>query len=327
MRTAVIGAGALGARAARQLLSTPGVEEVLVYDLDPRRTEWVVASLGSGASALHDLDPLPHAAAAVLATPAQDQPELARRLLLHGMHVVGTADSIEAVNGLLALDDLALERRRGLVVGAGLSPGLGCLLARHAANRFDSVDEIHVARTGTGGPACARQHHAALGGDSLDWRDGAWGRRPGGSGRQLVWFPDPLGARDCYRAALPEAALLQRSFASAARITARMSATRRDRLTSRLPMLRRPHAEGGPGAVRVEVWGRYGETRDVVVYGAMDSPGVAAGAVAALSATWLANGRLDRFGAYGLAALAEPVPLLLELEARGVRAAAFVGAA
>src|SRR6185503_9282638 len=173
---------------------------------------------------------------------------------------------------------------------------------------FDTIDEIHVARVGTGGPACARQHHEALGGTAIDWREGGYIERAGGSGRELCWFPDPVGANDCYRAALPDSLLLVNAFTGVERVTARRAATRRDRFTARLPMLRRPHPEGGPGAVRVEVRGRRGTSRDVRVLGVMDRPAVAAGAVAALTATWATQGRLTRTGAAGLAELVDPVP-------------------
>ena len=88
----------------------------------------------------------------------------------------------------------------------------------------------------------------------------------------------------------------------AERVTARLAATRRDRLTSRLPMLRPPHADGGPGAVRVELRGeRAGEGRVTVVYGAMDVPSVAAGAVAARAAARRrSTAALRRIGAGGL---------------------------
>ena len=43
------------------------------------------------------------------------------------------------------------------------------------------------------------------------------------------------------------------------RVTARVAASRRDRLTARLPMLRPPHPEGLIGAVRVEVRGGQGQ--------------------------------------------------------------------
>ena len=92
-------------------------------------------------------------------------------------------------------------------------------------------------------------------------------------------------------------------------------------------MLRRPHPEGGLGAVRVEVRGRRGPARDVVVLGAMDRPGVAAGAVAAVAAARAASGGLSRVGAAGLGELVEPVPFLAELARRGVKAAVFEGSA
>jgi hypothetical protein len=263
----------------------------------------------------------------VLAGPAGTHLRQAEVFLRRGIPVVSVADSVRDVRGLLDLDAEARERGLPVVVGAGFAPGLSCLLARHVAARFDVVDEVHVARTGTGGPACARQHHRALADPAIDWRDGGWLQRPGGSGRELCWFPDPIGAQDCYRAGLPDALLLVPAFPSVQRVTARVRATRRDRLSARLPMLWPTHPEGGPGGLRVEVRGQRGNTRDVAVLGAMDRPAVAAGAVAAVAARAAVMGELRHAGAAGLAELAEPVPFLAELRRRGVRAAVFEGAA
>jgi hypothetical protein len=263
----------------------------------------------------------------VLATPAGDHRRHAERLLEQGAAVVSTADDPDDVGPLLDLDAEARERGTAVVVGAAFAPGLTDLLVAHAAASFDAVDEIHVAKAGTGGPACARTHHRALrGGEVRDWRDGAWVRRRAGSGRELCWFPDPVGATDCYRAAVPDALLLVPAFPGVQRVTGRVGANRRDRLTSWLPMLRRPHPEGTTGAARVEIRGRRGTGRDTVVLGALDRPAVAAGAVAALAAMWTVEGRLRRAGAAGLAELVEPLPFLLELSRRGVRAAVFEGA-
>lgn len=316
----VVGAGAVGARAARQLAGAGGVR-VLVSDVRRKRAEAVVASLG-GDAAVADVDT--PADVAVLAGPAGDHAGTATALLRRGLAIVSTSDDVDDVRALLDLDAEARERGRPVVAGAAFSPGLTCLLARHAAATFDRVDEIHVARAGTGGPACARQRHHALARPGLDWRDGGWVRRPSGSGRELCWFPDPIGGRDCYRAAVPEAILLVRAFPGVDRVTARVAANRRDRITARLPMLRRPHPDGGPGAVRVEVRGRRGGGRHVLVYGAMDLPAVAAGAVAAQVALAAADGALPP-GAGGLAQLAEPLPMLQELARLGVKAAAFEG--
>ncbi|WP_195210421.1 Gfo/Idh/MocA family oxidoreductase [Actinomarinicola tropica] len=322
----VIGVGAVGARAARQLVSTDDLGTVVLRDVDVERVEAVARSLGS--SARVETPPFaepPRVDVAVLATPAGTHADLARDLLGAGSSVVSVADSVEDVRALLDLDAEARERGLSVVVGAGFSPGLTCVLARHAAAAFTAVDEIHVAVTGTGGPECARQHHRALAGWSVDWRDGGWVTRRGGSGRELCFFPDPVGGQDCYRAARPEALLLAPVFPGVARVTARMAATRRDRLTARLPMLRKPHPEGGPGGVRVEVRGRQGTARHVRVLGAMDRPAVGAGAVAAVAAAHVLAGSVQRPGAGSLAELVEPVPFLTELARRGVKAAVFEG--
>lgn len=330
MRALVVGAGAVGARAARQLVSVDAVEHVGLFDPDGRRVAAVADSLGRARAAVVptvDADACRAADVVVLATPG-DQRATAELAIENGADVVSTSDAMGTVKRLLDLDAEATERGRVVVVGAGFSPGLTCVLARHAADGFDAVDEIHVARVGTGGPACARQHHRALGDLALDWRDGGWARRPGGSGRELVWFPDPVRGVDCYRAGLPDALLLVPAFADVARVTARLGANRRDRLTSWMPMLRPPHPEGGPGAVRVEVRGRQGIAREVRVLGAVDRPAVAAAGVAAIAAWWAADGRFTRPGAAGLAVLLpDTVPFLGELARRGVRAAVFEGAA
>ena len=326
MQLTVLGAGAVGARVVRQLASTPDVAGLSVADLDHRRADGVVSAVADVArvratAAGHRW--WEGADVAVLALAPGGHGRLAEELLEQGISVVAVSDDTADVSALLALDEEARERGCTVVVGAGFAPGLTCVLAAHAASRLDRVDEVHVAKVGTGGPACARAHHRSLRGHSIDWRDGTWLRRRGGSGRELCWFPDPAGPEDCYRAAAPDALVLVPAFSGVRRVTARVAASRRDRLTAQLPMLRRPHPEGKLGAVRVEVRGRRGTAQDAAVLGAIDRPAVAAGAVAAVAALALARGRMTRTGAGGLAELAEPVPFLADLARRGVKAAAF----
>jgi len=180
-----------------------------------------------------------------------------------------------------------------VVVGAAASPGLSGLLVAELSGRVDVVDEIHVGVHGTGGPSCARQHHRALAGEAPGWHDGEWITRPGGSGRELLWFPEPIGGRDCYRAELADPLTLRRAFPSAARISARMSATRRDRLTARLPMMSPPHAEGGLGGVRVEIRGSRGGERRTEVAGAAERTGIIAAAVASAAAMAVTTSSVD----------------------------------
>jgi hypothetical protein len=261
----------------------------------------------------------------VLAVPRPLRP-LAEVALARGMHVVSVAGQERDVRPLLELDSEARERSCHVVVGAGFSPGLSCLLARHAGATFDIVEEIHVARVGTGGPGCARQRRRALLASCVDWRDGTWVRRRGGSGRELCWFPDPLGGRDCYRTGSGDALLLAPAFPGIARVTARVAASPAERAMSVLPLVRSPQPEGAIGGIRVEVRGRRARASDVVVLGVVDRPAVAAGAVAAVAAVWAVESRLARTGAAGLAELVpEAVPFLRPLADSGVRAAVFEG--
>ena len=322
MRALVVGAGAVGARAVRQLVERDDVDEVLVADTDAARLAAVVDTSGDKA---RGGEPDSAADAVLLAGPPGTHLELAALHLGAGRALVSTSDSIDDVTGLLDLDAEARIRGVPVAVGAAFSPGLSCLLARHGSASFDTVREVHIARTGTGGPSCARQHHAALTGQSLDWRDGGWMRGTAGSGRELCWFPDPVGDEDCYRAELPDALLLVPVLPGVERVTARLAATRRDRVSAHLPMMRKPHPEGLVGAVRVELRGHRAGRNDALVLGVLDRPAVAAGATAALALRWAAAGRLP-VGAAGLGSIADPLPFLHELAAVGIKAAIFEGA-
>lgn len=333
MNVAVLGAGAVGARVVRQLVMSSGVGPVVVADRDHALAGRLADSIGSPVRAHHWADPADQALAigadvAVMAHAGGDHAAVAQRLLAEGVSVVSASDDLADVRGLLDLDAEARARDCVVVAGAGFAPGLSCLLAGHAAATFDEIDEVHVAKTGTGGPDCARGHHQAWRGDAHDWRDGHWVCRKGGSGRELCWFPDPVGPEDCYRAAAADALVLVPAFPGVRRVTSRVGASRRDRISAHLPMLRRPHAEGTLGAIRVEVRGRRGGSSGTAVLGAIDRPAVAAGAVAAVTAVALVEGRLRRRGAGGLAELVEDRrAFLAELSRRGVKAATFEGAA
>ena len=147
-----------------------------------------------------------------------------------------------------------------------------------------------------------------------------------GTGRELEWFPEPVGAYDCYRAEVPGPVVMHRTFPDAVRISARMSANRRDRLTSRLPMLTPPHGEGGVGALRVEVRGADATgARVTLIAGIAEMVGTATAATA--------SGYLDAYLSGDL-----PVGLILPgddrldtnallraIERRGVRLQEFTG--
>ncbi len=321
----IVGAGATGAETARRLAALRPDAQLELFDVAPDRAVRVAAGIGRVARVV--TTPFGHRwSVAILAAAVGDHVAAAKRLLADGVHVVSVTDDLGEVDELLDLDDLARSSNRSLVIGAGFAPGFTCLLARHAGNALDEVVEIAVAKSGTGGPACARQHHRAMKRDGQDWMDGAWESRRGGSGRDLAWFPEPIGARDSYRAELPSPRLLQRVYPGAERISARVTATRRDRFTSPLPMLRPPHADGGPGAVRIEVRGLRDGAFETIIFGVMAHPSAAAGAVAAASADQILHpDRGAPTGAWGLAEWDRGHAVLRALHELGLRAVTFEG--
>ncbi len=278
---AVIGAGVVGARVARQLIEDG--RRVSIFDRRVQVRQSVAAACG--AEEIVDLSSIdPHRTPVVILATTANQTDLVASFLDHGHHVVSTSDDVDDVRSIRHFGPRAQARGVSFVVGAAASPGLTALLVRELCAHVDELDEIHVAVHGTGGPECARQHHRALAGTALGWHDGEWLNRPGGSGRDLLWFPEPIGGKDCYRASLVDPILLHDVFPEVTRISARMSANRRDRLTARLPMLAPPNPEGGLGAVRVEIRGSKNGARVTEVAGAAERTGVIAAAVAASTA-------------------------------------------
>lgn len=305
----VYGSGAVGRRLVPQL--SQAVADDAVLELDPRRRTDVPSA----------------ASVAVIASGGPHAP-LAATLLARGVAVVSVADDLGDVRELLDLDDRARGVGVPLVVGGGMTPGLTGLLARLVASRLACVDEIHVATHGTAGPACARVHHRALSGRAVGYQDGTWIQRPAGSGRELCWFPEPVGAYDCYRAAAPGPLVLLRSFPEVSRISERVSANRRDRMTAWLPMLAPPHREGGISAVRVEVRGADSTgARQTTVVGIAELAGTAAAATAGAFATAALAGTLPVGVVCGGDPGLDTTGLLRTIGDFGVRLQEFTGVA
>ena len=144
---------------------------------------------------------------------------------------------------------------------------------------------------------------------------------------ELIWFPDPVGARECELVATG-VELLVAANPGAGRVTARLGVPPTKRFTP--PGRRDPGA--GWGAVRVEAGGWRGTARTSVVYGVIERTAVAAGTVLGVTGACLCGALPDlaavpAAGAVGLGSVVEPVPFLAELARRGVKAAAFEGVA
>lgn len=306
-KVALVGAGVTGQRIAQRLDLI--ISDCEVVEADPRGTMAEVRGC--------DVAILAHGG---------EQAHTASKIIDFAVPVVTISDDVGDTRALIDLDEAAQQHGVPLVVGAGMCPGLTGLLARFLADQLHRADEVHIAVHGTAGPACARQHHRALAGHAVGLFDGRSTTRRAGSGRELCWFPEPVGAYDCYLAELASPMLIGDHFADATRISARMSATRRDRFTARLPMLSPPHKEGGVGAVRVEVRGStVSGQRSTLVAGVAELVGTSAAATAAAFARAVLDGQFSA----GLVVAGDPglntVGLLHDIERLGVRLQEFTG--
>ena len=325
----VAGLGEVGVRTARQLIDTPGVDRVIVAARRLEHAREVAGALHDGAEPLQlgRDDPLPPAVDAIAsALPGDVDPAFARQAVAAGIPYASAADRDSALRALLALDTDARTHSVRVVAGCGLAPGLSDVLARHAVGALDAVDELHVARWGVAGAESASEARRAQRDEALEWRDGALVHDKHRHA-QLIWYPDPVGARECELVATG-VELLVAATPGAGRVTSRLGIPPTRRLTP--PGRRDPGAAWG--AVRVEAWGWRGPARTSVVYGVIERTAIAAGTVLGVTAAWLAGALPDLApaaepGASGLGPVVDPVAFLAELARRGVKAAAFEGMA
>jgi hypothetical protein len=325
----VAGLGEVGVRASRQLIDTPGVDRVIVADRHLDHARDVASALHDGAEPyqLGRDDPLPDDLSAIVAAiPGEADAALARRAVGAGVPYASAADRDATLRSLLALDAEAKARHTRVVAGCGLAPGLTDVLARHAVGALDAVDELHVARWGVAGSESAAEARRAQREEAREWRDGELVHEKHRHA-ELIWFPDPVGARECALVATG-VELLVAANPGAGRVTVRLGVPPAKRFTP--PGRRDPGFAWG--AVRVEAWGWQGTARSSVVYGVIERTAVAAGTVLAVTGAWLC-GALPELaspperGAFGLGSVVEPVAFLAELAHRGVKAAAFEGVA
>ena len=326
MRALVIGAGAVGTKVAQQLLSSNAVDKILLRDTEPEKLGIALKTLGSRVEVEHF--PFPQnmdADVVVVASPRGTQLEAVEKAISLRRPTVVVSDGLSETVSILNLEKEAFELGVPVVVGTGFAPGLSCVLTAYGKTLLEQTEEIHVSKMGTGGPACALVHHRALSRMSFGWREDKWDKRLGGSGRELLWFPEPVGPQDCYHAALSDPILLHNAFPEVSRISAKMAATRRDRVTAFFPMLTPPHNEGGIGAIRVELRGSKNGVQENIVLGVSEHPASAAAAVTALTTEYLLKQKINLNHMSTLALIVEPSEFLSELTKRSIAVEIFEG--
>ena len=326
MQALVIGAGAVGTKVAQQLLSSNSVDKIILRDTSTEKLGIASKTLGNRVEVEHfpfsqnmDTDLV------IVASPRGTQLEAVKKAVSLRRPTVVVSDGLSETVSILSLEKEAFEFGVPVVVGTGFAPGLSCVLTAYGKTLLEKTEEIHVSKMGTGGPACALVHHRALSRMSFGWREDKWDKRLGGSGRELLWFPEPIGSQDCYHAALSDPILLHNAFPEVSRISAKMAATRRDRFTAFFPMLSPPHDEGGIGAIRVELRGSNNGVQENIVLGVSEYPALAAASVTALTSEYILKQKINLNHMSTLALIVEPSEFLSELTKRSIAVEIFEG--
>ena len=196
----VVGVGAVGTRAARQLIDTPGIDRLLLADRDDVQLAEVAEAFGPDAQAVDFApgDPIPaDVDVVVTALPAGVDHPVVTAAIAAGVPVASSEEEHDALDQLRALDPNARGAGITVGIGCGLAPGLVDALAR-ATRRRCSRRSTRSASPAPAGPA-PRASHTVRHERRVPvrtWHDGTW-REDHPHGDSLVWFPEPIGARDC----------------------------------------------------------------------------------------------------------------------------------
>ena len=251
MKTVLVaGLGEVGVRAARQLIDTPGVDRVIVAARRLEHAREVAAALHDGAEPyrLGRDDPLPDESR----RDRRRAPGRSRRRARaprggRGHPVrVGRRPRRHAPFVARARRRGAVARRPASSRAAASRPDSPTCSPATRSGALDAVDELHVARWGVAGSESAAEARRAQREEAREWRDGELVHEKHRHA-ELIWYPDPVGARECELVATG-VELLVAANPGAGRVTARLGVPPTKRFTP--PGRRDPGAGLGRGAGR-----------------------------------------------------------------------------
>ena len=206
------GCGAMGSEATRDLARTSDFEEIVIADADLPKAAALADELGGGRVRAIQID-------------VRDEDGLAN--MLRGFDVVANATTyhfglivtraaIKArtnyldLGGLfntpkqLQMDEAAREAGVTICLGCGATPGVTNLMTRHAADKMDRVDEVHIAfasfRSIAPSPGLLDTvlDEFSAGSRRFYWEDGNFTEVPAFSGAKTIKFSAPVGELETY---------------------------------------------------------------------------------------------------------------------------------
>jgi saccharopine dehydrogenase-like NADP-dependent oxidoreductase len=153
MKVTVLGAGAIGAAVAEELLAHESVSQVQVCDrhartlqqLQERITGRPLRTFQLDARDRGTLEPILQGSECVVSClPPSINPELAKLALELDSHFCDLGGQDAVIEEQLALDEQAREKSRWVIPGCGLAPGLSNVLCLRAVEQFDDPEAAHL---------------------------------------------------------------------------------------------------------------------------------------------------------------------------------------
>jgi lysine 6-dehydrogenase len=154
MKILVLGAGRMGHGAVFDLVhNSPEVDRVTVADMDLKKARAVAEAVGGSKVDAHHIDVSNHSDVARLMSGHDSviscvnywhNAGLSRAAIQSGANFCDLGGNNYVVDEQLAMDAEARSAGINIIPDCGLAPGMVSILAMHGADRFESVDEIHI---------------------------------------------------------------------------------------------------------------------------------------------------------------------------------------
>ncbi len=217
------GAGVMGAELVRQLIKRTDAE-IIVADASVKALKRIAAELGKrgrtveinvdDSAALVKLLKGADIAVSTIGPFYKFGNRIVNACIDAGVNFLDIDDDFDATKDCLDLNDEAKKAGIIAVIGCGASPGITNILAKHAADKLNSVDDIRIYWAQSGidptGPG-AMLHWFHITAEQIPiFKDGKWVNVRGFTEPEVVEFMPPIGKLECYYTGHPEPVTLPR---------------------------------------------------------------------------------------------------------------------